>query len=106
MTTSRWLDATASRSGFVRECFEACGDRIPGAKKRRLDYVAQDMIRYVKYIKYIYVFTYYFSDLDSVVEQVTTKDTNMKIKQVVDPLLPDMVTGVSVCLIISRNNRS
>jgi hypothetical protein len=45
LASSRWLEETAARSAFVKICFEGKGDGLSGMKKRRLDFVAQDLIR-------------------------------------------------------------
>jgi hypothetical protein len=45
-----------------------------------------------------------FSDLDSIMEQVTSKEPNMKLKTIEDPLLPGMITAVSVTFHFPHTN--
>lgn len=74
-----WLASTASRSAELMLYWRPCAEPVLNAKKRRLDFVAQDLI----------------GDLDSILEQVTSRDPNIKIKTIEDPLLPGMITAVS-----------
>jgi hypothetical protein len=77
LASTRWLEETAARSEFVKICFEGKGNGLlSGTKKRRLDFVAQDII----------------SELDYTLEQVTSKDPLIKVKTVGDPHLPTAVS--------------
>lgn len=75
---SRWLDLTAHRSGMVMKYWRRALEPFAAHKKRRLDSGAQDL-----------------SELLEICTKFESKEPNMKVKTIEDPLLPGMITAVS-----------